>query len=80
MLQHIQHENARQDKNIWIDREFQALSESIITYFKIYVHSDYILKKRRKVTIFGNCPMRMCSLYSNFFSIYECKKISKYTW
>ena len=45
MLQHIQHENARQEKNIWIDREFQALSESIIAFLKTYFYSNYILKK-----------------------------------
>ncbi len=47
-FQHIRHINARQDKNIWVDREFRALSESIIACLKIYFHSDYILKKGQK--------------------------------
>ncbi len=79
MLQHIWHINVRQDKNIWVDREFQALSEYVVACVKIYFRSDYIFKKRRKVTIFRNSQLTMCSLYSIFFSINLWKKIGKYT-
>jgi hypothetical protein len=40
--------NLRQDKNTRVDREFQALSESIVACLKIYFRSDYIWKKREK--------------------------------
>jgi hypothetical protein len=52
MLQHIRDINVRQDRNIWVDRKFQALSESIIACLKIYFHSDYILKKEKSTNIF----------------------------
>jgi len=42
----LQHINARQDKNIQDDREFQALSKSTTAFLKIVSHRDNNFKKK----------------------------------
>ncbi len=69
----------RYDKNTQDDREFEALSDCIITFVKVYFHITYNLKKHKKQRIFALVNWGCLHCTQVIVAVDKCKTVNKYT-